>query len=130
MELCTIAEEGRVEPARHLALLPALNQNNLVAQAIPIYGVALGETMPNRERRQQPIPIERQALGMRPHGMARRQDDIQAALFQRRGKVPIVHLRHRQHDFRVSFAPARQETDDRLPDRGKPNAEPNLTRIT
>jgi hypothetical protein len=30
----------------------------------------------------------------------------------------------------VSFMPADQEADDRLPDRRQPNTEPNLARIT
>jgi len=30
----------------------------------------------------------------------------------------------------MSFAPAAKETDDRLPDRGRPNAEANLPHIT
>ena len=54
--------------------------------------------------------------------MAEGRSDIQAALFQRRSKVPIIHLRDHEHDVRVFFAPVAEDADDRLADRRQPYA--------
>ena len=59
--------------------------------------------------------------------MAHHQGDVQAALLQRRGKVPVVHLRNGEHHVRMCFVPAGQEAAERLADRRHPNAEADFT---
>src|SRR5262249_55489113 len=105
MEPCIPPKEHRVELSRDLAVLPALDQYDLLPEVVPTDLSLSSEWMSGRKRRHQPIAIHRQAGYARPQCAGGSEDDIQTAFLNCGHEIAIIQLRHGEDDIRIHFAP-------------------------
>src|SRR6185437_600819 len=117
LELDAAAHERGVEFAGRVTVVPALNEEGLPPQALPIDRVMLREWMCAWDRRNNPFAVERRAHGVGPQCVARHQSNIDPTLPHGPLDLPLVHFRDRKHDLRMSFSPFGQEAPQRFTDR-------------
>ncbi len=116
-EADAIPEERGVELSRRLALLPTLNQHDLLPQIVPANGGSPCERVRGRKHCDQPLLVKWHARDTRPQGPLRRENDVQVPPLDTRYEIAIAQLSHGQNDLRIPRPPTGQQAHEPYADR-------------
>ena len=130
LEPGVLPKERSIKLPRNLALVPALDQDDLLPKLGPAHHGPPCKRVSRREHGHQPVAKERHACDARPQGLARREDDVQVSLLDFCHKVPVAQFRHSQDDVRVPCPPSGQQGEERCADRRQANAEADLSHVS